>query len=108
MFQNRFIRRSTAIFLSIVLGVYAVLAIYWTIWVGIVAGLIMGALGVFFPAILGWYILTRVLYLRAKRREDDDLPELETRMHVATALLIFTVIIAAVLFGFFIMAVSHM
>ncbi len=108
MDPNRIIRKSTSVFLAVTVGVYAILALIWTIGSDLTWGLIFSAFVTIPTAILGWFILSLVLYRRAKKQGTDDLPDLKSRMKVATGLLVFLVVMIALLIGFFAMAISHM
>ena len=59
-------------------------------------------------AIPTWFILSLVLFLRAKKRGDDDLPALKHRLKTSVVLLIFLAVMIALLFAFFACAISHM
>lgn len=108
MDPDRIIRRSTSVFLAATVGVYAILAFIWTLTADLTTGLIFSAFVTIPAAILGWSILSLVLYLRAKKRGDNDLPDLRSRMRVATGLLIFLAVMIALLIAFFSCAISHM
>lgn len=104
----RIMRKSTSVFLAAILGAYAALALFWTVTVGLAAGLLLGACVVLPAAVLAWFILSLVLYLRAKKQGGDELLALKSRMRVATALLVFLIVLIALLVWFFAMAISHM
>lgn len=108
MYQNKVIRRSTHIFVAATVGVFVLLSLIWTIAVDLTTGLTLGAFVTIPAAIVGWFILSLVLYLRAKKRGDDDLIALKSRLTAATVLLVFLVAMIALLIGFFAMAISHM
>ena len=104
MFQ----RKSTAVFCAAVAGFFAVLFLILLFTVSITAALILGALLTIPAAIIGWFILSLVLYNRVRRKENDEVPPLKARLTVATVLLVFLVIVVAALFGLFAMAIMFM
>ena len=107
MFQ----RKSTSVFCAVVLGCFlAVLLGALLIFASdVLASALMLAAVITIPgAILGWFILSKVLYTRARREESDDLPALKTRLTVATVLLVFLAVIAAALFVLFSLAIMYM
>ena len=108
MNPNRLIRKSTSIFFAVILGAFLALALYMTIASSLAWGLIFSTLVVFPGAVLGWFVLSLVLYLRAKKRQSDDLPDLKARMQTAIGLLVFLAVMIGLLIGFFAMAISHM
>ena len=108
MNPNRLIRKSTSIFIIVILGAFLALALYMTIASSLAWGLIFSTLVVFPGAVLGWFVLSLVLYLRAKKRQSDDLPDLKARMKTAIGLLVFLAVMIGLLIGFFAMAISHM
>lgn len=108
MYQNKVTRQSTHIFVAVAVGVFVLLSLIWTIAVDLTTGLVLGAFVTIPAAIVGWFILSLVLYLRAKKRGDDDLTALKSRLTAATVLLVFLVAMIALLIGFFAMAISHM
>lgn len=108
MYQNKVTRQSTHIFVAVAVGVFVLLSLIWTIAVDLTTGLALGAFVTIPAAIVGWFILSLVLYLRAKKRGDDDLIALKSRLTAATVLLVFLVAMIALLIGFFAMAISHM
>lgn len=108
MTYNYIFRKSTTVFFAVTVGLYAVLALYWTITISLISGLLLGACAIIPIAIVGWFILSLVLYLRAKKRGDDDLPDLKHRMKTAVILLIFLAALIAALIAFFAYAIGHM
>ena len=104
MFQHR----STPIFISAVCTLFAVLTLVWTLMVDLTTGLFLAVFVTIPTAILGWFILSLILYLRGKRRGDEKVPALKSRLTVATVLLVFLAVMIALLFGFFALAISHM
>ena len=104
MFQ----RKSTAVFCAAVAGLYAILFLIFLFSVSITAALILGALITIPVAIVGWFILSLVLYNRVRRKENDEVPPLKARLTRATILLVFIVIMVAALFGLFAMAIMFM
>lgn len=104
MFQ----RKSTAVFCAAVAGFFAVLFLVLLFTVSITAALILGALITIPAAIIGWFILSLVLYNRVRHMENDEADSLKARLTRATILLVFIVITAAALFGLFAMAIMFM
>ena len=108
MYQNRIIRPSTKIFAIVFAVLYAAITVVGTVWYSIWNGL-FNATALLLPlAIPAWFILSLVLFLRAKKRGDDDLPELKHRLKTAVVLLIFLAVMIALLMIFFACAISHM
>ena len=101
-------KKLMCVFLAAILGAYAALALFWTVTVGLAEGLLLGACVVLPAAVLAWFILSLVLYLRAKKQGGAASVELRSRMRVATALLVFLIVLIALLVWFFAMAISHM
>lgn len=108
MYPNKGIRKSTSIFFAVTVGFFIALSLMWTITVDLITGLVLGVFVTVPAAILGWFVLSLVLYLRSKRRDDADLPALTSRLTVAGILLVFLVGTTVALIGFFAMAISHM
>ena len=108
MDYNRIVRPSTKVFAIVFAALYAVSFVLWWLDQSLVAGILVSAMLVIPPAILAWFILSLVLFIRAKKRGDDDLPALKHRMKTAVILLIFLAIMIALLFAFFACAISHM
>ena len=104
MFQ----RKSTAVFCAAVAGLYAVLFFIMLFFMHIIACLIWSAILTIPVAIVGWFILSLVLYNRVRWKENDEVPPLKSRLTVATVLLVFLVIVVAALFGLFAMAIMFM
>ena len=108
MEQNRIIRLSTKIFAIVFAVLYAAITVVGTIWYSIWNGL-FNATALLLPvAIPTWFVLSLILYLRAKKRGDDDLPALKHRLKTSVVLLIFLAVMIALLFAFFACAISHM
>ncbi|MBQ9779794.1 MAG: hypothetical protein IJW00_02500 [Clostridia bacterium] len=108
MDRHYVIRFSTSIFFAVTIGVFAALTLLWAITVDLTTGLVFGAFVTIPAAVLAWFILSLVLYLRAKKRGDDDLPALKHRLKTSVILLIFLAVIIALLVAFFAYAISHM
>ena len=108
MYQNKVTRRSTHIFVAATVGIFVLLSLIWTIHIDLVTGLFLGVMVTIPTAILGWFILSLVLYLLAKKQEGDDVTALKSRLNVAGILLAFLVAVIAALFGFFAMAIHYM
>ena len=108
MNQNKKAVRATPIFFAAVIGVFVTLTLLWTIAVDLTTGLALGAFVTIPAAIVGWFVISLVLYLRAKKKGGGDLTALKSRLTVATVLLAFLVVMIALLIGFFAMAISHM
>ena len=108
MDQNRIVRPSTKTFTIIFAALYAVSFVLWWLDQGLVAGILVSAMLVIPPAILTWFVLSLVLYIRAKKRGNDDLPALKHRLKTSVILLIFLAVMIALLFAFFACAISHM
>ena len=104
MFQHR----STKIFLLAALILFLVQSVLWCFAAGLPANLLMACLGTLPPAILGWFILSLVLYLRAQKQASPDLPALKSRLTVATVLLGFLIAIITALVAIFAMAIAFM
>ena len=102
------VRKSTTVFLAVTVGVFAALALLWTIIVDLTTGLFLAVCVIFPAGILAWFILSLVLYLRAKKQGDDDLPALRHRMKTALILLIFLAAMIVALICFFAYAIGHM
>lgn len=108
MDQNRIVRTSTKIFAIVFAVLYAVITVVGTVGDSIWNGLFIATALLLPVAIPTWFILSLVLYLRAKKRGDDDLPALKHRLKIAISLLIFLAILIALLMVFFSCAISHM
>ncbi len=108
MYQNKVTRQSTHIFVAAAVGVFVLLSLIWTIAVDLTTGLVLGSFVTIPAAIVGWFILSLALYLRAKKQGTYDLPDLKSRLTVATILLAFLAALIAALIGLFAMAISHM
>ena len=108
MNTNRVIRKSTVVFFAVVAAVFTALTLYGSIGVDLTTGIFLGGCVTIPTAILGWLVLSLVLYLRAKKQSSDDLPALKSRLQVAIALLVFLAIVIAALIGCFALAISHM
>lgn len=108
MYQNRIVRLSTKIFAGIFAVLFAVITVVGTVGYSIWNGLFIATALLLPLAIPAWFILSLVLFLRAKKRGDDDLPELKHRLKTAVVLLIFLAVMIALLMIFFACAISHM
>ena len=104
MFQ----RKSTAVFCAAVAGFFAALFLVMIFFMNVLASLIWSAVLTVPAAIIGWFILSLVLYNRVRWKENDEVPPLKSRLTVATILLVFLVIVVAALFGLFAMAIMFM
>ena len=101
-------RTSTTVFAAVVGGVFAVITLIWTIVYSLTAGLVFASALTLPPAVLGWFILSLVLYLVGKKRGGEDVPALKSRLTVAAGLLVFLLAVIAVLVVFFAMAIMYM
>ncbi len=108
MDQNRIVRPSTKIFAMIFAVLYAGITVAGTVGYSIWNGLLIATALLLPVAILTWFVLSLILFLRAKKRGEDDLPALKHRLKTSVVLLIFLVITIALLFAFFACAISHM
>ncbi len=108
MNRTPLVRKSTSVFIAVTVGAYAALVLLWTVTIDLITGLFLGVCVIIPAAILAWFILSLVLYHRAKKRGDDDLPQLRHRMKTAVILLIFLAVMIAALIGFFAFAIHHM
>lgn len=108
MSYNRIVRTSTKIFAIVFAVLYAAITVVGTVWYNIWNGLFNATALTLPTAIPTWFVLSLVLFLRAKKRGDDDLPALKHRLKTSVALLIFLAIMIALLFAFFACAISHM
>ena len=100
--------KSIPIFFASLGGLFLVLTVLWSFGSNIWFSAILALFVTLFVGIPGWFVLSLVLYLRAKKRGDDDLPVLKSRFTIAKTILVFWVIMLAALYGLFIMAISHM
>jgi hypothetical protein len=108
MDNHRIIRKSTAVFATVFITIYVVIAFIWTLNINLVSGLVWSAAFTLPLADLTWFALSLVLYLRAKKRGDDDLPEMKARLKTSVILLAFLVVMIALLIAFFAYAIGHM
>ena len=108
MEQNRIIRLSTKVFAIVFAVLYAVITVVGTVGYSVWNGLLIATALILPTAIPTWFILSLVLFFRAKKRGDDDLPALKHRLKTSVILLIFLGIMIALLFAFFACAISHM
>ena len=108
MEQNRVIRLSTKIFAAVFIVAYTVIAFLWTLNISFIAGLVWAAVFTLPAADVIWFILSLILYLRAKKRGNDDLPALKHRLKTSVILLIFLAVMIVLLIAFFAYAISHM
>lgn len=108
MDQNRIVRTSTKIFATIFAVLYAVITVVGTVGYSVWNGLLIATALILPTAIPTWFILSLVLFFRAKKRGDDDLPALKHRLKTSVILMIFLGIMIALLFAFFACAISHM
>lgn len=104
MYRNK----AVSIFFAILAILFVALTLVWAILVDLAMGLFVGVLVTLLLGIAGWFVLTLILYVRAKKRGSDDLPIIKTYFTVATILVVFIQAIIVLLIGFFVMAVSHM
>ncbi len=102
------IHPSSSVFAAVIITMYAVIAFIWTLEINLVSGLVWSAAITLPIADLTWFILSLVLYLRAKKRGEDDIPALKHRLRTAVILLIFLAVMIALLIAFFAYAISHM
>ena len=100
--------KSIPIFFASLGGLFLVLTVLWSFGSNIWFSAILALFVTLFVGIPGWFVLSLVLYLRAKKRGDAYLPVLKSRFTIATTILAFWVIMLAALYGLFIMAISHM
>ena len=108
MDQNRIICPSTKMFAIVFAVLYTVITAVGTVGYSIWNGLLIATALILPSAIPTWFILSLILFLRAKKRSDDDLPALKHRLKTSVILLIFLGIMIALLFAFFACAISHM
>lgn len=108
MDANRLVRPSTKIFATVCIGLYTVIALLWTLQISLTAGLVWAAAITLPLADLAWFVLSLVLYLRSKKRGDDDYFDLKQRLKTAVILLVFLAVLIAALIAFFAYAISHM
>jgi hypothetical protein len=108
MDANRIVRPSTKIFAAVWIGLYTVIAFLWTLHISLAAGLVWAAVFTLPVADVAWFILSLVLYLRAKKRGDEDYFDLKHRLKTSVFLLIFLAVMTALLIAFFAYAISHM
>ena len=108
MDANRLVRPSTKIFAAVWIGLYTVIAFLWTLNISLTAGLVWAAVFTLPVADVAWFILSLVLYLRAKKRGDEDYFDLKHRLKISVFLLIFLAVMTALLIAFFAYAISHM
>ena len=108
MEQNRIIRLSTKVFAIIFAVLYTVITVMGTVGYSVWNGLLIATALILPVAIPTWFVLSLILFLRAKKRGDDDLPALKHRLKTSVVLLIFLAIMIALLFAFFACAISHM
>ena len=104
MDANRIVRPSTKIFAAVWIGLYTVIAFLWTLNISLTAGLVWAAVFTLPVADVAWF----VLYLRAKKRGDEDYFDLKHRLKISVFLLIFLAVLIALLIAFFAYAISHM
>ena len=108
MDQNRIIRLSTKIFAIVFAVLYTAITVVGSIGYSVWNGLLIATALILPTAIPTWFILSLVLFFRAKKRGDDDLPALKHRLKTSVILLIFLGIMIALLLAFFACAISHM
>ena len=108
MYQNKINRKSTSVFLYAVVGLFVALSLLWTIAEDLTTGLVLGMLVTIPSAIVAWFVLSLVLYLRAKKAGSPDLPSLSSRLTVASILLAFLIAVIVVLMVLFAMAIKYM
>ncbi len=108
MNRTPIIRPSSKVFAAVFITVYAVIAFVWTLEINLVSGLVWSAAITLPIADLTWFILSLVLYLRAKKQGDDDLPEMKVRLRTSVILMVFLIVMIALLIAFFAYAISHM
>ena len=104
MYRNK----AVSIFFGVLGILFLTLVVVWTILVDLTTALFLGLLVMLPLGIAGWFILTWILYARAKKLGSDDLPIIKTYFTVATTLVVFILAMIVLLVGFSIMAVSHM
>lgn len=102
------IRRSTSVFATVFISAYVAIAFVWMLEINLVSGLVWSAAITLPVADLAWFVLSLVLYFRAKKRGDGDLPALKHRLRTSVILLIFLAAMIALLIAFFAYAISHM
>jgi hypothetical protein len=100
--------RSTKIFLQAALALFLVQSVLWIFAASLPANFLMACLGTLPPAVIGWFILSLVLYLRAQKQVSPDLPALKSRLIVASVLLGFLIAVVTALVAVFAMAIAFM
>lgn len=100
--------KSIPIFFAAAFGLFVVLALLWSTSMNLFTGLFLAMANTLALAMPGWFILSLVLYLRGKKRGDDDLPTLKVHLAVASAFLVLSAVTFALLVGFFALALTHM
>ena len=105
---NPIMRLSTKIFMAVFAALYVAVEVFLLFSVNVFAAFLFPLFYLLPAAIAVWFVLSAVLYVRAKKRGDEDLPALKTRLTVATALLIMLAVLFVLLIGFFAMAVMYM
>lgn len=108
MNQYKITLLSTRIFTAVTVGLFALLAIIWTVAVDLTTALALATFVTLPAAIVGWFVLSLVLYRRSKRLGDKETPALKARLRTATVLLVFLAVVCALLVAFFAMAIGHM
>ncbi len=108
MDQNPIVRPSTKVFAAVFICLYTVIAFLWTLNISLAAGLVWAAVFTLPVADVTWFILSLILFLRAKKRGDGDLPALKHRLRTSVILLIFLALVIAALIALFAYAISHM
>lgn len=103
-----FIRRSTAIFACVTAGMFVALAIYGAVTSGIAEGLLYGVLATIPAAVAGWFVLSLVMFIIAKKKGREDAPALKRRLWVAAGLVSFLLLLIAALMGVFALAIQYM
>lgn len=110
-----FRHKSTLYFLIAVLAVFGgmtlvnlLYALAMGVGINLAEALILPCILTIPAAIIGWFVLSFILYRRAKQCEDASLPALKTRLTVARILLGFLIAIIIALVAVFSMAIAFM
>ena len=110
-----FRHKSTLYFLIAVLAVFGgitlvnlLYALAMGLGIDLAEALILPCILTIPAAIIGWFILSLVLYLRAQKQVSPDLPALKSRLTVASVLLGFLIAVVTALVAVFAMAIAFM
>ena len=108
MSRQRPIRRPFAVLLAAIGCLFVLLALFWSFQMSLPACLLFAAFTTLPIAILAWFIVSLLLYLRGKKRQDEDLSALKWHLTVSLVLLLFLLVITVALIGFFALAIAYM